>query len=654
MALSHGQILQHCSYILDTYDSGMVSVEEHIQQYFENNQILEEDIVTFVIEVFSGCVRYSSVIKVVIDGFYIKDGKIALRAEQGLYSVLCYLILFRLDELGVSQLRKFVYSQDINRIYKLLNFFLDEKNLLTWIRDKWCSLYENSFVQTVLLSPLMRWHPELLDLLNQMKDRIENKVKAKKKQTPTTEVKPFNITQPRARQVPLPEVIPKVAAHKPVPKHIYRTPSELDTLNLVKEANRRKAEEHLMEASRMQFACANTEKSEKTKEIMSNIMAEQDAKLDFDKNKINRAPPPIKEKAVKLNTATILREGLLYQRREAEVIKKLENLEAGAKDTTPFLKWQSEMRQRDLEVQLAEIERRRFAGKLSYEEAIIARQNLTKENQQRVLEMKEETQQIMQEYLERRFKEEQEMRHLVEQTMQGHKNTKTSMKKLQEYKQSIVQEVNEESRELMKLALEKAEEDMRRKMELISEIRAMEAVPVIRFKFVDLTSTAGVGLLSEMSIAELRERLCLMKTAEKEEEELKRDEILASKQAKDQLLLDTLETISKHRTEQTKSAAIRFEERKKNKDKKIEIKDEKLTELQRKLEEKKSARLREQGNNRIKASPQSAARTRTLISQKKALEENRWEKLERRRERTAFLSSHGMTPSKTAQKLTAF
>ncbi|KAK6186206.1 hypothetical protein SNE40_008291 [Patella caerulea] len=242
MALSHGQILQHCSYILDTYDSGMVSVEEHIQQYFENNKILEEDIVTFVVEVFSGCVRYSSVLKVVIDGFYIKDGKIALRAEQGLYSVLCYLILFRLDELGVSQLRKFIYSQDINRIYKLLNFFLDEKNLLTWIQDKWCSLYENSFVQTVLLSPLMRWHPELLDLLNQMKDRIENKVKAKKKHTPTTEVKPFNITQPRARQIPLPEAIPKVAAHKPVPKNIYRTPSELETLNLVKEANRRKAE----------------------------------------------------------------------------------------------------------------------------------------------------------------------------------------------------------------------------------------------------------------------------------------------------------------------------------------------------------------------------------------------------------------------------
>ena len=44
---------------------------------------------------------------------------------------------------------------------------------------------------------------------------------------------------------------------------------------------------------------------------------------------------------------------------------------------------------------------------------------------------------------------------------------------------------------------------MRRRMELIHQIRAMEAVPVNRQKFVDLTETSGAGLLSEMSIAEV-------------------------------------------------------------------------------------------------------------------------------------------------------
>ena len=71
---------------------------------------------------------------------------------------------------------------------------------------------------------------------------------------------------------------------------------------------------------------------------------------------------------------------------------RLENLEAGAKDKSEFEKWQSEMKQKDLEAQLADIERRRLEGKLSHEEAILARQNLIKENRQRVVEIKEEVQ----------------------------------------------------------------------------------------------------------------------------------------------------------------------------------------------------------------------------------------------------------------------
>ena len=43
-----------------------------------------------------------------------------------------------------------------------------------------------------------------------------------------------------------------------------------------------------------------------------------------------------------------------------------------------------------------------------------------------------------------------------------------------------VQEVNQENRELMRRALEEAEEEMTRKSKLIQEIRAMESVPVNR------------------------------------------------------------------------------------------------------------------------------------------------------------------------------
>ena len=45
---------------------------------------------------------------------------------------------------------------------------------------------------------------------------------------------------------------------------------------------------------------------------------------------------------------------------------------------------------------------------------------------------------------------------------------------------------------------------MKQKVELIQQIRAMESVPVIRNKFVDLTETNGQGLLSEMSVVEVK------------------------------------------------------------------------------------------------------------------------------------------------------
>ena len=52
---------------------------------------------------------------------------------------------------------------------------------------------------------------------------------------------------------------------------------------------------------------------------------------------------------------------------------------------------------------------------------------------------------------------------------------------------------------------------MRRKTELIQQIRAIESVPVITMKFVDLTATSGVGLLSEMSVVEVTKKPAVIK-----------------------------------------------------------------------------------------------------------------------------------------------
>ena len=68
----------------------------------------------------------------------------------------------------------------------------------------------------------------------------------------------------------------------------------------------------------------------------------------------------------------------------------------------------------------------------------------------------------------------------------------------------VVEGVAAENRALMAKALEEAEEEMKCRVELIQQIRAMERVPVMRTKLVDVTETGRQGLLVEMSVAEVQ------------------------------------------------------------------------------------------------------------------------------------------------------
>ncbi|KAH9499397.1 hypothetical protein Btru_003964 [Bulinus truncatus] len=367
MDAKHQQLLMHCAHLLETYNESSTDVEDHLKEYLNFSRIPDADDEIFVTEVFSGCIQHKSVMKLVVDGFYLRDGKNILVSNESYFTVLAYLALYRLDEIGVAHFRKFVDAMDINIIYKFLNFLFDEKNLLTWMKDGWSTIYEWSYVETNLLSPLLRWLPELRDLVKLMKKRINNKFKPKKIEIKGTDVKPFNLTKPRPRSIPVPDKIPKLQKVKPIPASLYKSPTDNFIIEKQKEENRRKAEERLMEASRLQFACANPEKSEKTKQILQNIFIEEKAKAEPIIIKARPLPDCKKTPApVKMTAATILREGLLYQKKENEVMQKLLKLEAGAFDATNA-KWS-------------------------------------------VQDIKKETAAMMKDYLQQKFNKEQEMR----------------------------------------------------------------------------------------------------------------------------------------------------------------------------------------------------------------------------------------------------
>jgi hypothetical protein len=98
---------------------------------------------------------------------------------------------------------------------------------------------------------------------------------------------------------------------------------------------------------------------------------------------------------------------------------------------------------------------------------------------------------------------------------------------------------------------------MRERAELIRQIRAVELQTIDRWKPFDITSVPGHGLHEEMSIAEVRERLELLKLDREKERESRRDQIIKDKQTKEKMMTMTVQNIAKYRNELTTQAVIK-------------------------------------------------------------------------------------------------
>ncbi|XP_054469248.1 cilia- and flagella-associated protein 99 [Anoplopoma fimbria] len=629
MASAYGSLAKEAIVLLDKFSAGRQCLDDFMEDASKDLQIVDTLHKKFILDVVSGCIEHKKLLDAVINVFCGQKGKCLTRGDRSQFVIVCYLATFSLDELGLQRFNDIIKSLDIKKMHTFLTFFFT--NLTTWIQEEWNNIYDAAYVEKHWIGPLLRWRPEMDIIMDQLVVVISHGIQVKKSPIRTTEPQEFSLTKPKPRPLPVPELIPQQEKSKPVPKSTYRAPKEMQIMEEIKLKNHQKTEELLYEANMKQFRCVNPHKSEHTKRVMFQIKEDLDSKLKF--NSFHSSERPSSNKTnnwpIKLNSAAILRQGALYDRQVEEELQRMERLVEGAREPSSFLQWQKEMREKDLQEELAQIERRRLEGRISYEEAAMARERIMDRNQKTAKLKKEETAQLMRRYAEKRLQEEKEMRDLVQQVAEGHKNSKAAKEKLQKFKQSIVKEVAEQRRELLRQALEEAQAELSRKFEVIREIRAIESLPHIRVRNFDNTESAGHELLGEMSLVELKERLALLTEAQQTEKQEKREHILEEKQNKKQLLLEQLDTINFHTRVLAQAAAIRKEERKARPGfRQAMIQDETVLALQKKLEEKQleRQRLKQIESKKAKTAEQAAAHTGT--HNKKSLTEKSWEELE--------------------------
>ncbi|XP_055101834.1 cilia- and flagella-associated protein 99 isoform X3 [Symphalangus syndactylus] len=556
----YGKCIETVIEQLDKFTPKRDNPEQFLEAAATSLQALSPQKQSFVLEVLSGCLEYRKLLTVVVDAFYVEDGRLCLRADHSRFEVICYLATFLLEELGFQLFCNIIKSQPVDKMCKFLRFFFNPLHLCSWIKDEWSLIYEPAHVKENWIDPLMKWQPEVQELINHLKSVSASQSSPLKTKAKVTEPKEFNLTAPRPRTIPAPEPVPVMAKPRPVPQSTYQPPKEQQQLETVKRYNRRKAEELLLRANIEELRCAMPRSRREPVQG-----SKQQLQLQF--------PPRIRKTPkltfyrpnnvlVKLNTTAILREGALYQRQVEQELQRVDKLVDGAGDFSEFFEWQKKMQAKDREEQLAASECRRLQGKLSHEEAVLARQSLMQENKQRVEQQKEQMAKLMLQRAERRLQEDRSRKELVEQVIEGQKNAKAAQTKLVKGRQQTVQEAIEESRGLLQRRAQAAQEEHRRRRELISQLRALETQPTRKGKLVDLTQIPGYGLEGEMSVVELRERLALLKENQRRKEEEKRDQIIQGKRMKSQELQNTVEQILLCRAAMGRSTALRCEEKK--------------------------------------------------------------------------------------------
>lgn len=144
----------------------------------------------------------------------------------------------------------------------------------------------------------------------------------------------------------------------------------------------------------------------------------------------------------------------MYEKETNNIIGKLEDLEKGGYDSRNFLKWQADVKSQDLEEMLKKIEKHRLNGKLSFEEAILARDRLIDENKKRAIAVKKEKQNLMEKHAKVLLTEKEKIKTTVKKIAGDRESFKIIQKDLLMQKRNIAKEVGKESEELVRNALE--------------------------------------------------------------------------------------------------------------------------------------------------------------------------------------------------------
>ena len=319
-------------------------------------------------------------LKIFLSSLYFKHGGETQRSDYTLYMVFGYLALLRLHELGFSDFRTLVMSQEFFKMSILVKFLFSEKNLVEWLRPEWLKLYEPTFVDEQLIEKALVFVPKVEELQSMLEGSIA--AEAAKKEAAAeaaralaegrggagkhTVPEPFDLTQPKVRLIPLPEDVIEPFKAGMVPASTYTDPKDLiDRVELDKkrDANRIRLKAKYSNPRIQAFKLRTLERPSNIEKVREEVEKARAAECNFAGGTANVVPRHRPgQGVVRLNSTAILREDNLYRKKQESEAAILGAYERELRDSAEFDAWQQRMKHLDEEERLKAIERRRMGA----------------------------------------------------------------------------------------------------------------------------------------------------------------------------------------------------------------------------------------------------------------------------------------------------
>eukprot|EP00038_Savillea_parva_P009665 m.185014 g.185014 ORF g.185014 m.185014 type:complete len:612 (-) comp16312_c0_seq1:65-1900(-) len=547
-ALSPREVFTKCVAVLKSYETSLIGPDAHVVQFLSDEKLVNEDDVDFITDVFLGCVRFAKMIDVVINGFLSRDGRNFLLNDRPMLRVTAYMAIVVVAATGVDVLEAMLFAQPrvtLGKIAAFLRFGWANDALDTWVREKWCTLYDEAYVEEQLLGPLDPHRDDIAVLCEKIDRKLANVT------TPTTTAKPtvpqpFNLTQPKVKSIePVP--LNTTSVKVPVPDTTYKSPIEQQALERQRRRNREKAQKTLQQANEaISPHLTASGESERTKALRAELREREEAELRV-KIRAKALPRTTDEAelAVKLNTVAILREENRIRSDVKAEHRRLKAVEAGGFDREAYNELERDLAAEEAARHDADVQVRHLQGLIAREDRELSKEAHAAQSRKTARQIRDERRELQERIALERQADEVRNKKKVESAAQLQERMLRAKAAVTEQKAEIVKEVAATNRALLEEAAAREAAEKEERAAVIREIRALQMSFTDRaVKMVDMTETSGCGFLTEMSYIELQERLAMLRVHKVREEEERRAQIARDKAEAERALNKKLQTIA--------------------------------------------------------------------------------------------------------------